>query len=133
CLSSMEQPPTALWAPSAWSDGFRLLAPRCQDSSVPLREEQVDEVLAEEDQREGAADERQSDDRDRRAGHHFGDLTLAGAADEDQTEDREEDRGDPAEQELHHALGVDALGLGGLCEGVRDQVRRIGQVNCCNG
>src|SRR5919202_2390577 len=76
-------------------------------------EEQIDDVVAEEEQRRGAGDEGEPDDRDRGARQHLGDLTPARPADEDHAEHREQDGRDVTGEEGYDPLGVDALRLGG--------------------
>src|SRR4051812_25240359 len=90
-------------------------------------EDQVDEVVADEEQRGRAGDERESHDRDGGAGQHFGDLTPAGSSNEDHAKHREEDRCDVAGEEADDALGVDALGLGGRSE--RNLLNRLDSVS----
>src|SRR3954453_22057823 len=75
-------------------------------------EDQIDEVVPDEEQRRGAGDEGEADDRDRGTGEHLRDLTPAGAPDEDDARAGQRDRGDVAGEESADALGVDALGFG---------------------
>jgi len=101
-------------------------------SSVRSRisvEDQIDEVVADEEQGRRSGDERQAHDRDGRTREHLGDLTAAGPSNEDHTQHGQEDRGDVAGEEGDDALGVDALGgrrgqdsLLDRCHGVRREL-----------
>src|SRR5262245_57206573 len=71
-----------------------------------LLEDQIDQGLADEEQRRGARDECEADDRDRGAGEYSGHLALARASDEDDAENRQQDWGDLTGEERENAVGV---------------------------
>src|SRR6266498_3759754 len=75
-----------------------------------LLEHQPDQRVTDEEQRGGSGDERESDDRDRRAGQHSRDLALAGPADEDDAQHGQQDRDDLAGEEREDAVGVELFG-----------------------
>jgi hypothetical protein len=69
--------------PAGWKVSDRGVFWACSSRRA---KDEVDQALAEEEQRGGTGDEGESDDRDGRGGQHPGHLALAGSGDEDDPE-----------------------------------------------
>src|SRR5579859_7438178 len=89
-----------------------------------LLECQVDQVVADEEQRDRARDEGKPDDGDRGTGQYLRHLTLARPTDEDHAKDGQEDRSDLAGEERDQPVCVDLFRSRGRRQLARHHVER---------